>query len=66
MAFADCVEQAVKTGRLTREQAEDLFTRQRDATDRFKLDPQHSAESAARMGEELGLERAQQDVRLRQ
>jgi hypothetical protein len=62
--FADCIEAAVKVGRITREQAEDLYQRQRDATDRFTLDPQHSAESAARMAEELGLERAKQDLRL--
>ncbi len=65
MSFADCVEAAVKVGRITREQAEDLFQRQRDAAHKFRLDPQHSPESAARMGEELGLERAKQDARLR-
>ena len=63
MSFADCVEDAVKAGRISRDQAADLYQRQRDATDRFTLDPQHSAESAARMAEELGLERAKQDVR---
>lgn len=65
MSFRDCVEAAVKAGRLSREAAEDLYTRQRDAAERFVLDPQHSPESAARMAEELGLERAKQDVRLR-
>lgn len=65
MSFRDCVEAAVKAGRLTRDAAEDLYTRQRDATDHFVLDPQHSPESAARMAEELGLERAKQDVRLK-
>lgn len=65
MSFADCIEAAVSAGSLTREQAEDLYRRQQDATDRFTLDPQHSPESAARMAEELGLERAKQDVRLR-
>jgi hypothetical protein len=64
MSFADCVESAVKAGRLTREQAEDLYQRQQDATDRFRLDPQHSPESAARLADELGLERAKQNVRL--
>ena len=64
MSFADCIEDAVKAGRISRDQAADLYQRQRDATDRFTLDPQHSAESAARMADELGLERAKQDVRL--
>lgn len=65
MSFRDCIEAAVKVGRISREQAEDLYTRQRDAADRFRLDPQHSPESAARMADELGIERAKQDVRLR-
>lgn len=65
MSFKDCVEAAVKSGTLTREQAEDLYSRQVDAEARFRLDPQHSAESAARLADELGLERAKQDVRLR-
>ena len=64
MAFRDCVEAAVKAGKLSREQAEDLYSRQGDATERFLLDAQHSPESAARMGVELGLERAKQNVRL--
>jgi hypothetical protein len=64
MSFKDCVEAAVKSGRLSREQAEDLYTRQRDATERFTLDSQHSPESAARMAEELGIEQAKQNVRL--
>lgn len=64
MSFKDCVEAAVKAGSLTREQAEDLYTRQQDAQARFVLDPQHSAESAARMADELGIERAKQQVRL--
>lgn len=65
MSFKDCVEAAVKAGTITREQAEDLYTRQQDAQARFVLDPTHSAESAARLADELGLERAKQDVRLR-
>ncbi|HVJ23914.1 MAG TPA: hypothetical protein VM756_08260, partial [Burkholderiales bacterium] len=64
MAFRDCVEASVKAGRLTREQAEDLYTRAKDGTERFVLDAQHSPESAARMGMELGLERAKQQTRL--
>lgn len=64
MSFKDCVESAVRVGRLTREQAEDLFTRQRDASERFTLDAQHSPESAERMAQELGIERAKQDTRL--
>ena len=64
MAFRDCVEAAVKAGKITRDQAEDLYSRQGDATERFLLDAQHSPESAARMGVELGLERAKQQVRL--
>jgi len=64
MSFADCVEAAVRAGRMTRDQAEELYARQRDAADRFVLDPQHSPESAARLAEELGIERAKQDVRL--
>ena len=66
MSFADCVEAAVKTGRITREQAEDLFRRQQDAAHQFRLDPQHSPESAARLGEGRGIERDKQDGRLRQ
>lgn len=65
MSFRDCVEAAVKAGRLSRDQAEDLYTRQRDAEGRFVLDMQHSPESAARLSEEMGIERAKQDVRLR-
>ncbi len=65
MSFRDCVEAAVKAGRLTRDAAEELYQRQRDAAERFVLDPQHSAESAERLAVELGLERAKQDVRLR-
>lgn len=64
MSFADCIEAAVKVGRITREQAEELYQRQRDGAAQFVLDPQHSAESAARMGEELGIERGKQDIRL--
>lgn len=64
MAFRDCVEAAVTAGKINREQAEDLYQRQGDATERFRLDSQHSPESAARMGTELGLERAKQNVRL--
>jgi len=64
MSFQDCVEAAVQAGRVTRDQAEELYQRQRDATDRFMLDQQHSPESAARLGGELGIERAKQDVRL--
>jgi len=65
MSFRDCVEAAVKAGRISRDQAEELYGRQRDAAERFVLDPQHSPESAARLAEELGIERAKQDVRLR-
>lgn len=65
MSFRDCVEASVKAGRITRDQAEELYQRQQDAAERFVLDPQHSPESAARMAEELGIERAKQDVRLR-
>ena len=65
MSFRDCVESAVKAGRLSREQAEDLYARQRDAADRFVLDQQHSPESAARLGQELSIERAKQNIRLR-
>jgi hypothetical protein len=64
MAFRDCVEAAVKAGKITRDQAEDLYSRQGDATEQFLLDAQHSPESAARMGVELSLERAKQRVRL--
>lgn len=64
MSFTDCVEAAVKAGRVTREQAEEIYQRQQSASDQFRLDPQHSADSAARMAMELGLERAKQDVRL--
>lgn len=65
MAFRDCVEAAVKAGKLSREEAADLYSRQGDATAHFLLDAQHSPESAARMAVELGLERAKQQVRLR-
>ena len=65
MSFRDCVEAAVQAGTMTREQAEELYAKQGDAESRFRLDPQHSAESAARMAEEFSLERAKQDVRLR-
>lgn len=65
MSFRDCVESAVKAGRLSREQAEDLYLRQQDAEARFTLDMQHSPESAERLAQELGIERAKQDVRLR-
>lgn len=64
MGFRDCVEAAVKAGKINRDQAEDLYSRQGDATEHFTLDSQHSPESAARMGVELGLERAKQQVRL--
>lgn len=64
MGFRDCVEAAVKAGKISRDQAEDLYSRQGDATEHFLLDAQHSPESAARLGVELGLERAKQRVRL--
>jgi hypothetical protein len=64
VSFQDCVEAAVRAGRVTREEAEELYQRQQEAADRFVLDGQHSAESAARMAMELGIERAKQNVRL--
>lgn len=64
MSFQDCVEAAVKAGRVTREQAEEIYQRQQDASAHFRLDLQHSPESAERLAQELGLERAKQNVRL--
>lgn len=65
MSFRDCVEAAVKAGTLSREQAEDLYSRQADAERRFTLDPSDSQESAGRRAIELGIEHAKQNVRLR-
>jgi hypothetical protein len=65
MSFADCVENAVRAGWLARDEAERLYQRRGEAAAALELDLQHSPESALRMAEELGLERAKQNVRLR-
>lgn len=63
--FRECVEGLVVEGRLTRDQAEELYRRQGHEAERLRLDPTHSAESAARLAVELGLDRARRDIRLR-
>lgn len=62
--FWECVEGMVREGRLTRDQAEDLYRRQQAETQRFVLDQQHSPESAARLAAESALESAGRDLRL--
>ncbi len=64
MSFRDCVEDAVRGGVLSRQQAEELYAKAGDYERSFTLDQQHSAESAARLGQQEAIRNQRRQVRL--
>ncbi len=64
MSFRDCVEDAVRGGVLTREAAEELYARAQSYEAEFRLDLQHSPESAARLGQDAAIKNAKRQTRL--
>ncbi len=63
MSFFDCIEDAVRGGVLTRDQAETLYQKAQDYERTFTLDPQHSPESAARLGQDEALKAMNRQTR---
>lgn len=63
MSFFDCVEDAVRGGTLTRDQAEALYKKSQEMERTFALDPQHSPESALRMGQEEAIKASKRQTR---
>ncbi len=63
MSFVNCVEDAVRAGVLTRDQAEELYTRAQDMERTYRLDMQHSPESARAAGQQEALKTSRRAIR---